>query len=79
MSREPVSERMVAVVTEALDAEQRLGDPMRGVTPTPANDIRRAKILHATHATISAWVDGRLTEAQAIDQIRVAVLAARDD
>jgi hypothetical protein len=78
--REPVSERMLAAVGEALDVEERLRDPMRAAHAgsLSAGDTRRAKILHATRDTIERWIAGTMTEDDAISHIRSVVRAAGD-
>ena len=78
--REPVSERMLAAVGEALDEEQRLGDPMRvgRLAADGTRDTRRAKILGATRTTIERWIAGTVSEEEAIAQIRAVVRAAGD-
>ena len=73
--REPVSERMLAAVGEALDEEQRLRDPRPGSLPS-SQDTRRAKILQATRLTIERWMSGTLSEEEAVTHIRSVVRAS---
>lgn len=75
--REPVSERMLAAVGEALDEEQRLRYPVPG-TVASSQDTRRAKILQATRVTIERWMSGTMSEEEAVTHIRSVVRAASD-
>ena len=75
--REPVSERMLAAVGEALDEEQRLRGPVQGSSAS-SQDTRRAKILQATRLTIERWVSGTMSEEDAVTHIRSVVRAAGD-
>ena len=74
MPKEPVSERMLAAVGEALDIEQRLGDPLRG-SSGPESE-RRAKLLRATRSTIEGWLDGDITEPEAVARIQAVARSA---
>lgn len=75
MPKEPVSERMLAAVSEALDVDRRLSDPMRSASSAP-DSARRAKLLRATRTTIEGWLEGDISEPEAVERIRAVARTA---